>query len=262
VTRPPVPHSWSAPVGALRRRRSRLVGVATALVLAAAAALSGGCTRPPAVSPADTWQIQLSGEADLGIDALVYDLDAYTTSEGAVSRLHRAGRRAICHLAVGISETGRPDAGRIPAALTGLPSADGRGYWLDIRQLDQLAPVLSDRMRLCRDKGFDAVDADAVDGYRQHTGFPLTQADQLAFDRRVLALARALGLGAGELDFAVNVGCPARDGGCSGLAPLVAAGKPVYVAVLDDPRACLAARGDGYQLIIKHPDLGAWQERC
>ena len=256
------------------RRRHRLVGIATALVLAATAALTGGCARP-AESPADTWQIQLSGEADLGVDALVYDLDAYTTSEGAVSRLHRAGRRAICHLAVGVSETGRPDAGRIPPALTGLPTADGRGYWLDIRQLDELAPVLSDRMRLCRDKGFDAVDADAVDGYRQQTGFPLTQADQLTFDRRVLALARALGLGAGlrvpdsdaaalagELDFAVNVGCPARDGGCSGLAPLVAAGKPVYVAVQDDPRACLAARGDGYQLIIKHPDLGAWQERC
>ncbi len=249
-----------------------------ALLILGAVALSGCTSASTAAHSAEaggTWQIQLSGEPDLGVDALVYDLDPYATAADTVSRLHRDGRRAICHLTVGISESGRPDASRFPAAVLGAPTSDGRGYWLDVRRLDVIGPVLADRLRLCRDKGFDAVDADAVDGYRQATGFPLSQADQLAFDRRVLALARALGLGvglrvpaadasalAGELDFAVNVGCPALDGGCTGLTPLVAAGKPVYVAVLDPATGCAGVRGSGYQSIVKHADLDAWRASC
>ncbi|HWB35041.1 MAG TPA: endo alpha-1,4 polygalactosaminidase [Rugosimonospora sp.] len=249
---------------------------ATAVVLAGALVAGlAGCTTGRAAAPQDSWQIQLTGAPDLGVDALVYDLDPYTTAAGTVDRLHRAGRRAICHLAVGVSEAGRPDAGRFPPEVLGAPTADGRGAWLDVRRLDVLTPILADRLRLCRDKGFDAVDADDVDAYRQPTGFPLTQADQLAFDRRVLALARDEGLGAGlrvpaadaaalagELDFAVNVGCPTSDGGCAGLAPLVVAGKPVYVAVLGDPAACADARLPGYRLIVKRPELDAWRQTC
>jgi len=37
-------------------------------------------------------------------------------------------------------------------------------------------------MDLCKSKGFDSVDADNVDGYTNTTGFPLTAADQLAYN--------------------------------------------------------------------------------
>ena len=39
------------------------------------------------------------------------------------------------------------------------------------------------RFDLCRQKGFDAVEPDLVDGYIQTTGFPLTAADQLTYNR-------------------------------------------------------------------------------
>ena len=49
------------------------------------------------------------------------------------------------------------------------------------------------RLDMCRDKGFDAVEPDNVDGYRNHTGFPLTAADQLRYNRLIAKLAHDRG---------------------------------------------------------------------
>jgi hypothetical protein len=207
------------------------------------AALLTGCAAQPvavAVAPPATFA---TAEAQPG--ALLYDLDPYTATASQVERLQRGGHRVLCRLAVGVGEADRPDADRIPARLRGAATPDGRGQWLDIRDRDGLSPVLLDRLRLCRTKGFDALDATAVDSYRQPTGFPLRQADQLAFDRLVLALARSLGLGAvlrvpvadapalgADLDFTVDAGCPAGQLGCLGLSALAVTAMPAYVALL------------------------------
>jgi hypothetical protein len=177
--------------------------------------------------------------------ALLYDLDPYTATASQVQRLHRDGGRVLCRLAVGVSEADRPDADRYPATVRGAATADGRGWWLDIRQTGVLGAVLADRVRLCRTKGFDALDATAVDSYRQPTGFPLRRADQLAIDRLVLDLARELGLGAvlrvppadavalaDRLDFTVDARCPAGSLDCRGLATLALAPMPAYAALL------------------------------
>ena len=56
--------------------------------------------------------------------------------------------------------------------------------WLDIRQLrGRSRPIMRARIATCaREKGFDAVELDNVDGYPNHTGFPLTGADQLRYN--------------------------------------------------------------------------------
>ena len=48
--------------------------------------------------------------------------------------------------------------------------ADTPERWLDVRQIERLAPILTDRLELCRDKGFDAVEPDNLDGYDNETG--------------------------------------------------------------------------------------------
>ena len=55
----------------------------------------------------------------------------------------------------------------------------------DIRRWDVLEPLLAARFKTCKDKGFDAVEPDNVDGYSNGSGFPLTATDQHGFQRVV-----------------------------------------------------------------------------
>jgi hypothetical protein len=262
----------------------RSVGVVLSL------ALTGGepaCAPPPrqvvpvpaaswARSPTPTWQVQLRGELDLTVPADVFELDAFSTAAADVDTLHTAGRRVICYVNAGAYEPGRPDSGRFPANALGAAASRAGERWLDIRRWPALQPVLEDRLRLCRGKGFDAVAFDNVDGYAQGSGFPVTYDEQLVFNRRLAALARTLGLSPGlkddldqvvalepDFDFAVNTECFRHDE-CERLRPFVDAGKPVFHLEYDVPTAefCPTTRGWGFASIRKRPELDAWREPC
>ena len=247
-------------------------------------ATAGRTTRGP-VTPArrwrpasgTTWQWQLSGTLDLTVDAQVYDVDLFTTSAAQVAALHRAGRRVVCYVDAGSFEKGRPDSGRFPAAVLG-SVMDGwpDERWLDVRRLDVLEPILAARLDLCRRKGFDGVEPDNVDGYANDTGFPLTAADQLRFNRRLAALAHARGLAVGlkndleqvpalvgSFDFAVNEQC-AEYSECDALAPFVRAGKAVFHAEYDLTTAafCPTSRRLRLSSVRKRLDLDAWRQTC
>jgi hypothetical protein len=227
--------------------------------------------------PGTTWQWQLSGTLDLTVDAQVYDVDLFTTSAAQVAALHRAGRRVVCYLDAGSYEPDRPDSGRFPAAVLG-SVMDGwpDERWLDVRRLDVLEPLLAARLDLCRSKGFDGVEPDNVDGYGNDTGFPLTAADQLRFNRRIAALAHARGLAVGlkndleqvpqlvgSFDFAVNEQCAQYDE-CGTLAPFVAAGKAVFHAEYDltTTQFCATSRRLRLSSLRKRLELGAWRQTC
>jgi hypothetical protein len=224
-----------------------------ASALASSQAESGQATRAPISNPGHNawapraslrWQVQLVGSVMDNLGANVYDLDPYVTATQTIADLRAHGSQTICHLDVGVADAELPDAPRLGGRLLGAPvaAADGsvRGRWLDIRQWARIAPVLSDRLELCRAKGFQAVDADFGDGYAHATGFPLTESDQLTFDRRVAVLAHQGGLAVGvrttaavaaslqpSVDFAVVADCFGA-GDCSSLLSYVAAGKAVF----------------------------------
>ncbi len=208
----------------------------------AGAAASNPVGHPWAPRAGLRWQVQLAGALLDNLGANVYDLDPYATATQTVADLRRGGNLTMCHLDVGVADAKLPDAPRLGGRMLGAPVADGsvHGFWLDIRQWDQIAPVLGDRLDLCRAKGFQAVDADFGDGYAHPTGFPLTETDQLIYDRRVAALAHEAGLAVGvrttapvaeslepSVDFAVTAGCFAT-GSCVSLLSYVAAGKAVF----------------------------------
>ena len=183
------------------------------------------------IGPAPSWQWQLTGKLDLTVDAEVFALDAFDTTIEEVRLLRERDRRVMCYVRVGVYEPDRPDATRYPLSAIGRPAgrpgarsvdshadpdADpgtdpdaGTGTdagadpgadpppgerWLDIRQWSALEPILADRFRLCRGKGFQAVLPDDMDGYAHPSGFPLTFDDQLTFNRRIAELARRTGL--------------------------------------------------------------------
>ena len=223
-----------------------------------------------------SWQWQLSGPLDLTVDAQVYDVDLFTTTAAQVRELHSAGRRAVCYLDAGSWEPGRPDSSAFAPAALGTPLAgfpDER--WLHIRRGDVFR-VLAHRTDLCRTKGFDAVEFDNVDGYANSTGFPLTAADQLRFNRALATMAHERGLAAAlkndleqvtalatVFDFSVDEQC-ARHHECAQLTPFVAAGKPVLHVEYDLAPAlfCPVTRPLDFSSLAKNLSLDSARVSC
>ncbi|MFI8965185.1 endo alpha-1,4 polygalactosaminidase [Streptomyces sp. NPDC053493] len=226
--------------------------------------------------PGVAWQWQLSGRLDPTVDVPVYDIDGFDHPAATVADLHRRGRKVICYLSTGAWEEFRPDARKFPAALLGKGNGWPGERWLDIRRTDLLAPLMAARLDMCRAKGFDAVEPDNMDGYANETGFPLTAADQLRYNRLVARLAHERGLSVGlkndldqipellpDFDFAVDEQC-AQYEECERLTPFVRAGKAVfhveYAPATD--AFCPEARRLGLSSMLKKEDLGAWRKPC
>ncbi|ATO14513.1 hypothetical protein CO540_12360 [Micromonospora sp. WMMA2032] len=279
-----VPRSRPARV----RRRGPRRGVAlalTALLLAPLPACREPITVPPgaptpwpaALADRWRWQWQLTAPVDVTVDADVFLLDPVATTSTETAALRAKGRRLVCQVRVGTYATGDPDATRFPAAVRGaaVPGRAGSRF-LDVRRWDSLAPVLADRFRLCRGKGFGAVALADADGYRHRSGFPLGFDDQLLFNRRLAGLARQLDLSPGlvddlaqvaalapDFDFAVNQECVRRRE-CAKLLPFADAHKPVFhVEYTGDPvDFCVTTVGYGFASIRKDRRLDVWREPC
>ncbi|MFD8955035.1 endo alpha-1,4 polygalactosaminidase [Streptomyces xanthophaeus] len=226
--------------------------------------------------PGTGWQWQLTGKLDTSVDVPVYDVDGFTTTKEQVSALRKAGRRTICYLSTGAWEDFRPDADAFPKDMLGRGNGWEGERWLDIRRLTELEPLMAKRIDMCRDKGFDAVEPDNMDAYRNTSGFPLTAGDQLAYNRLVAKLAHDRGLAVGlkndldqipelvgDFDFAVNEQC-AEYRECERLTPFIEAGKAVFHVEYELPasRFCAHARELKLSSLEKKYELGAWRKAC
>jgi hypothetical protein len=224
-----------------------------------------------------TWQIQFSGRLNPSIDATAFDVDMFDTTAATVATLHAKGRKVVCYINAGAWEDWRPDASRYPAVVKGRDLDGWPGErWLDIRRIDLLGPILTDRLDKCRDKGFDGVEFDNVDGYSNDSGFPLSAADQLTFDKWLAARAHERGLAVGlkntlslaeelepHFDFAILEQCfQYRE--CALAKPFVDAGKSVIDIEysLGRDQFCRKAKNLGIAAMRKHLDLDAWRRAC
>ena len=232
-------------------------------------------------SPGTTWQWQLTElPVDLTVEADAYDLDLLDTDLETITALHAAGKKVICYISAGSWEDWRPDAAAFPQDVIGARYQGWPGErWLDIRQIDLLAPIMSARLSLCREKGFDAVEPDNIDGYTNDTGFAITYEEQLRYNRWLAGEAHALGLSIGlkndpeqaaelvaDFDWSLTEDC-FDQGWCDSLAPFLEAGKAVLAAEYTDTgvdfeEACAELEPAGFSLILKDRALSAWQETC
>ncbi|MGK3989087.1 endo alpha-1,4 polygalactosaminidase [Sorangium sp. So ce136] len=179
----------------------------------------------------------------------VYDIDWEFTPAETVAALHARGAKVICYVDVGAFEDYRPDAGDFPESVKGNPDYHWEGsFWLDIRQIDVLGPIMQARFQACKDKGFDAIEPDEVDGYANDSGFPLTYDDQIAYNRFIADLAHAMGMSVGlkgdieqaedlwpHFDWTLNEQCFEYEE-CEILVDtFLANGKAVFEVEYDDP---------------------------
>jgi hypothetical protein len=132
------------------------------------------------------------------------------------------------------------------------------------------------RLDLCKAMGFDAVEPDNLDGYQNSSGFPLTAADQLAYNRFLADAAHSRGLSIGlkndldqaaellaSFDWALDEQC-FQYSECDKLAPFTTAGKAVFEVEyeLDPSSFCPQARAMGFMSMAKSLTLDPARGIC
>jgi hypothetical protein len=228
--------------------------------------------RPPPRTAA--WQWQLQGKIDPTVKAWAYDVDGFEATKGDVRALHRHRRRAICYLDVGSWENFRPDAGEFPRSVIGRRYAGfPNERWLDISRFRLFAAPLRQRIAMCARKRFDAVEHDNVAGWEPEnkTGFRITRADQLRFNRWIAHEVHAQGMAVALkndgrqvkqlvhlFDFAIVEQCFQYQE-CGYYEPFVRRGKAVFEAEyeLEPAEFCGAAEALDFSAIRKSYDLFA-----
>ncbi|MDQ6672746.1 MAG: endo alpha-1,4 polygalactosaminidase [Chloroflexota bacterium] len=214
---------------------------------------------------------------DTSVDAQMYDVDLFNTSPDVVGVLHAQGRRVVCYVSAGTHEDWRPDAADFAGTLVGNTLEDWPGeHWLDIRQLQAIAPVMQRRLDLCQSKGFDGVEFDNVDGYANSSGFPLTASDQLTYNKWLADQAHQRGLSVGlkndldqvvelvgDFDWALVEQCFEHQE-CDRLQPFLQSGKAVFEAEYNRTAASFCARANamGLSAIKKNLVLDVARTSC
>lgn len=210
-----------------------------------------------------TWQWQLTGKINTGYNVDVYDIDLFDTSAETISKIKSSRKKVMCYFSAGSGENWRPDFGKFETQSLGKPLDGWNGEkWLDIRTKN-VFDVMTSRLDLAVSKGCDGVEPDNVDGYANKTGFALTKADQLSFNRQIATEAHKRGLAvalknavelAGDLvdyfDLTVNEECHAYKE-CDQLAVFTQQGKPIFNAEYKfKPQVCQNSLSNNIRTLI------------
>jgi hypothetical protein len=277
----------SKPVKAPKPPRKKPAPTVPAPAPAPAPATSGPWWMPTASAALPLHWI-LDGTASVG-DAVsmggsavplpaVYDLDGEGTSKSAVDALHALGKKVICYVDAGTYESYRSDAAGLQA-ISGIYGSAVQGwpgeYWLDVRRITDLAPIMQARFQNCKNKGFDAIEPDNIDGWSNSTGFPLTGADQIAYNRALAQWAHAMGMSiglkndleqvpslVGDFDWALNEECYDYNE-CSSLAAFTQANKAVWIAQYQSlsPAQCADSLANHFNTATYQLDLSSGGSR-
>ncbi|HRI48568.1 MAG TPA: endo alpha-1,4 polygalactosaminidase [Pseudomonadota bacterium] len=227
--------------------------------------------------PGTSWQIQFAGTLDTSVNVKAFDLDLFGTSKATIDQLHAKGTKVICYFSGGSSETYRPDFGSFPPSVLGTTLG---GYpderWLDVRQLAILGPIMTARMDLAKEKGCDAVDADNMDGYTNNSGFSISYAQQLAYNKLIADEAHKRGMSIGlkndllqikdladTYDFAINEQC-LEYSECSYMKPFIDRNKAVFAISYSGSQSSVCSQSNplDFDMLIKNLSLDSYRVTC
>jgi len=248
-------------------------------VLWPVAASRPAATKPVAV-PDARFFLQLQGDVTVPAGTRVVDADLFDVDAAQVAQWRKDGIYPICYMSAGSFEDWRADAALYPKSVLGKDYEGWPGEkWLDIRQIAKLAPIIKERLDLCREKGFRGVDPDNIDGYLTDTGFNISRDDALRFVRWMANEAHKRGLTIGQknapdmvkdlaglLDFAITESPVTYDHGHY-FTPYVAQHKPVFaieylIGASKIDRFCQEVRKFGFQGINANPELDGKNHYC
>ncbi|MBT3322410.1 MAG: endo alpha-1,4 polygalactosaminidase [Anaerolineae bacterium] len=237
----------------------------------------------PPLDSTFSWQLGNNDEINTEFNAAIFDIDAFETKASLISRLHSEGKKVFCYISVGSWEDWRPDAADFPAKVIGKDYEGWAGEkWLDIRQIDLLAPIMLARLDMCAEKGFDGVEPDNMDSMWADTGFDISYEDQIAYNIWLAEEAHARGLSIGQkngedqvfdlllyFDWGLTEDCFVGEW-CEEMLPLIEAGKPVFAAEYTDEVSyekfiadiCPQAKALGFYVFLKNRNLDEYRAEC
>ncbi|CAF1401160.1 unnamed protein product [Rotaria magnacalcarata] len=194
--------------------------------------------------PLTTWTLQLHGNINTEKNVTMYNIDLWDASESTIGQLKKVGKKVICHFSAGTYEEWRLDENLFPNSVKGNKLQNWmRERWLDIRQINKLAPAMSARLNLATKKGCDGVELDNVDAYmvnNNRSGFRLSYNDQLKYNIWLAKEAHQRNLSVGlkndldqikdlveYFDWALNKQCWEYKT-CDMLQPFIKANKAIF----------------------------------
>jgi hypothetical protein len=240
------------------------------------ASAQGSTAWHPAMNTSWQWQLSSVPSSSKLLNVGMYDVDGFDASTSLITAMHNKGIKAVCYIDAGTWENWRSDAGKFPSYVKGKSNGWPGEKWLDIRQINVLAPIMTARFQMCAKKGFDAVEPDNIDGYSNHTGFSLSSSDQIAYNKWIADTVHSLGMTVAlkndveqvkalvsSFDFTINEECFAYSE-CSTLQPFLAAGKAVFEVEysLSPSRFCPKANSMNFNSMLKDEDLTAYRVAC
>lgn len=212
------------------------------------------------------------------VDFLVLDLADALPNE--IQTVNDNGAAAVCYFNGGSVNTQDDDFELVEPLVIGRSlNTDPQERWLDIRQIDEIADLIRNRLDLCVDKGFQAALVGNLENFLFRSGFPIGQRQQLAFNQFIADEAHARGLGIGlwnsrsqitplsnNYDFVLVSDC-FSEGWCNETQPFVDMGKPAFIvefaeAERNDVEFCRASQTFGAMGIIKRRILDGWLRLC
>lgn len=208
--------------------------------------------------------------------AEVVDIDAFSATPELVANLKAQGKIVIAYISAGSVEDFRDDANQFPEEVIGsVYEGFENENWLDIRNIDAIAPILRARLDMIKEKGFDGVEPDNINGYQNNSGFPLTVENTKPFCRWLIEEAHSRGLSIGqknaeelvpdlvdEFDWILTEG--AVDGNWyQDVIPYIEAGKAVFLTEYTDDmtenqfqnNVCPIATTNNFSAVLKDRDL-------
>jgi len=242
-----------------------------------------------------TWQWQLTTPIDMTLDVNMYDVDLFDVPISTIGELKKQGKIVICYFSAGTIEygSGRPDQQDLvdirPNVIGKTLENWPKEKWLDITNL-KVREVMVDRLDTAVNKGCDGVEPDNVNAWEEDanggsyvTGFNITEAQQISYNRWLATEAHARDLSIGlkndigldtsstthleqlvdYFDWALNEQCYEYDE-CSVYTIFDDANKAVfgveYSGSIDS--FCPDAEANGRYWMKKRYSLSKWRESC
>lgn len=213
----------------------------------------------------------------------IIDVDAFSATKELVDAFHARGIKVIAYISVGTIENYRPDSTLLPLEIIGnIYPAWPDERFLNIREIEKMKPFIVSRFDMIKQKGFDGIEPDNMDGYNEINGFDLTLNDTKLFCEWIIEEAHNRGLSIGQknteeltpslykkFDWALtedvfNLNTQ------NDYSQYISVNKPVFSAEYTDVMSttdfntfvCSKAKQLKYFAFLKHRDLTQWKYEC
>ncbi len=238
----------------------------------------------PKIGDSFEWRLDSIGINEVNkYNCKIIDIDAFTATKELVNAFHARGIKVIGYISVGTLENYRPDSSLLSHDIIGnIYPAWPDERFLNIREIEKIKPFITSRFDMIKQKGFDGIEPDNMDGYGEVNGFDLTLTDTKLFCDWIIEEAHKRGLSIGQknteelvpflykkFDWALTEDV-FNSNTQNNYSPYISINKPVFSAEYTDVMnttdfnslVCTKAKQLKYFAFLKHRELTQWTYEC